>query len=106
MNSDPGGFSNIPPEHDARVVGDLPVVVIDVIGMKKYAKEISLSLRRAVAQEIFPLLAACSPLPASIIALFFGCALEDFFARFFVKLVFSDFAVHELLPCRKILEKA
>jgi hypothetical protein len=45
-------------------------------------------------------------LPALIIALLPGCAFEDFFTRFFVKLVFSDFAVHELLPCRKILEKA
>jgi hypothetical protein len=34
----PGDISNIPPGHDAWVVGDEPVVVIDVTGMKEYAK--------------------------------------------------------------------
>jgi hypothetical protein len=33
----PGDVSAIPPGHDAWVVGDEPVVVIDVTGMKEYA---------------------------------------------------------------------
>ena len=43
----PGDFSNIPPGRDAWVVGDQPVVVIDVIGMKEYAEEISIDERAA-----------------------------------------------------------
>ena len=43
----PGDFSSIPPGHDAWVVGDQPVVVIDVTGMKEYAKETSISERAA-----------------------------------------------------------
>jgi hypothetical protein len=43
----PGDFSSIPPGRDAWVVGDQPVVVIDVTGMKKYAKEISIGERAA-----------------------------------------------------------
>lgn len=35
----PGDFSMIPPGHDAWVVGDEPVVIIDVTGMKQYAIE-------------------------------------------------------------------
>jgi hypothetical protein len=35
----PGDFGNIPPGHDAWVVGDEPAVVIDVTGMADYAKE-------------------------------------------------------------------
>ena len=35
----PGDFSFIPPGHDAWVVGDEPVVIIDVTGMKNYAGE-------------------------------------------------------------------
>lgn len=35
----PGDISNIPPGHDAWVVGQEPVVVIDVTGMADYAKE-------------------------------------------------------------------
>jgi mannose-6-phosphate isomerase-like protein (cupin superfamily) len=35
----PGDFVSIPPGHDAWVVGDEPVVVIDVTGMKDYAQE-------------------------------------------------------------------
>ncbi len=35
----PGDFSSIPPGHDAWVVGDEPVVVIDVTGMVQYAIE-------------------------------------------------------------------
>jgi hypothetical protein len=35
----PGDFGFIPPGHDAWVVGDEPVVVIDVAGMKEYARE-------------------------------------------------------------------
>jgi ethanolamine utilization protein EutQ (cupin superfamily) len=34
----PGDIGYLPPGHDAWVVGDEPVVVIDVTGMKKYAK--------------------------------------------------------------------
>ena len=34
----PGDIGHIPPGHDAWVVGDEPVVVIDVTGMKEYAK--------------------------------------------------------------------
>jgi hypothetical protein len=34
----PGDVSNLPPGHDAWVVGDEPVVVIDVSGMGQYAK--------------------------------------------------------------------
>ncbi|MFZ0932236.1 MAG: cupin domain-containing protein [Syntrophobacteraceae bacterium] len=34
----PGDVCYIPPGHDAWVVGDEPVVVIDVTGMKQYAK--------------------------------------------------------------------
>ncbi len=43
----PGDFSNIPPGHDAWVVGDQPVVVIGVTGMKEYAKETSIKERTA-----------------------------------------------------------
>ncbi len=43
----PGDFSSIPPGHDAWVVGDQPVVVIDVTGMKEYAKETSINQRAA-----------------------------------------------------------
>ena len=35
----PGDVSSIPPGHDAWVVGDEPVVVIDITGMKYYAKK-------------------------------------------------------------------
>lgn len=34
----PGDVSNLPPGHDAWVVGDDPVVVIDITGMGQYAK--------------------------------------------------------------------
>jgi len=34
----PGDVAAIPPGHDAWVVGDEPVVVIDISGMKEYAK--------------------------------------------------------------------
>ena len=34
----PGDVASVPPGHDAWVVGDEPVVLIDVIGMKQYAK--------------------------------------------------------------------
>ncbi|EEF62478.1 cupin domain-containing protein [Pedosphaera parvula] len=34
----PGDVSSLPPGHDAWVVGDEPVVVIDVTGMENYAK--------------------------------------------------------------------
>jgi uncharacterized cupin superfamily protein len=34
----PGDVSLLPPGHDAWVVGDEPVVVIDVSGMADYAK--------------------------------------------------------------------
>jgi mannose-6-phosphate isomerase-like protein (cupin superfamily) len=34
----PGDISLIPPGHDAWVVGDEPVVVIDITGMAEYAK--------------------------------------------------------------------
>ena len=34
----PGEISQLPPGHDAWVVGDEPVVVIDVKGMGEYAK--------------------------------------------------------------------
>ena len=34
----PGDVSLLPPGHDAWVVGDQPVVVIDVTGMSNYAK--------------------------------------------------------------------
>jgi len=34
----PGDVSNIPPGHDAWVVGNEPVVVIDITGMVEYAK--------------------------------------------------------------------
>ena len=35
----PGDVSLIPPGHDAWVVGDEPVVVIDISGMINYAKK-------------------------------------------------------------------
>ena len=35
----PGDVANIPPGHDAWVVGDIPVVAIDVTGMEHYAEE-------------------------------------------------------------------
>jgi hypothetical protein len=35
----PGDIGNVPPGHDAWVVGDEPVVMIDVTGMKEYAKK-------------------------------------------------------------------
>ena len=35
----PGDVSNIPPGHDAWVVGKEPVVVIDITGMANYATE-------------------------------------------------------------------
>jgi hypothetical protein len=34
----PGDVSRLPPGHDAWVVGDEPVVVIDITGMGEYAK--------------------------------------------------------------------
>jgi len=34
----PGDISNIPPGHDAWVVGSDPVVIIDITGMMEYAK--------------------------------------------------------------------
>ena len=34
----PGDVGVVPPGHDAWVVGDEPVVVIDISGMKEYAK--------------------------------------------------------------------
>jgi mannose-6-phosphate isomerase-like protein (cupin superfamily) len=34
----PGDVSQVPPGHDAWVVGDEPVVVIDISGMGEYAK--------------------------------------------------------------------
>ncbi len=36
----PGDFSTIPPGHDAWVVGDENVVVLDVTGMRQYALEV------------------------------------------------------------------
>jgi hypothetical protein len=43
----PGDIYNIPPGHDAWVVGDQPVVVIDVTGMEEYAKGVSVGKRAA-----------------------------------------------------------
>lgn len=39
MDFDPGDISFLPPGHDAWVVGEDPVVVIDISGMTQYAKE-------------------------------------------------------------------
>ena len=36
----PGEVSHLPPGHDAWVVGDDPVVVIDISGMAEYAKQL------------------------------------------------------------------
>ena len=38
-SEDPGEVSLLSPGHDAWVVGDEPVVVIDISGMAKYAKQ-------------------------------------------------------------------
>lgn len=38
MEFGPGDVSHIPPGHDAWVVGNEPVVVIDISGMAEYAK--------------------------------------------------------------------
>ena len=38
MEFGPGDVSQLPPGHDAWVVGDEPVVVIDISGMGEYAK--------------------------------------------------------------------
>jgi hypothetical protein len=35
----PGGVSLLPPGGDAWVVGDEPVVVVEISGMAKYAKQ-------------------------------------------------------------------
>ncbi len=35
----PGHVVNIPPGHDGWVVGDEPVVFIDIVGMENYAKQ-------------------------------------------------------------------
>ena len=85
--------------------------MIDVTGLQEYAKEASVKER--AAWEKWMLTGSGEGegqrdfLPsASIIAFLFGCNSADFFARFFVKFVFSDFAVHELLPCSEVLEKA
>jgi hypothetical protein len=43
----PGDFGNIPPGHDAWVVGDEPVVVIDITGMEHYAKQAPVEERAA-----------------------------------------------------------
>ncbi len=43
----PGDISNIPPGHDAWVVGDEPVLVIDITGMEHYAKEAPVQERAA-----------------------------------------------------------
>lgn len=43
----PGDFGNVPPGHDAWVVGNEPVIIIDVTGMKEYAKEAELKERAA-----------------------------------------------------------
>ena len=39
MDLKPGDISNLPSGHDAWVVGDEPVVVVDFKGMLDYAKE-------------------------------------------------------------------
>jgi hypothetical protein len=38
MEFGPGDVSLLPPGHDAWVVGDVPVVVLDISGMGEYAK--------------------------------------------------------------------
>src|SRR5436853_6915266 len=38
MDFGPGDVSQLPPGHDAWVVGDEPVVVLDISGMGEYAK--------------------------------------------------------------------
>ncbi len=43
----PGDFSNIPPGHDAWVVGDEAVLIIDVTGMKDYAKDVGVKEKAA-----------------------------------------------------------
>ncbi len=39
MEFGPGDVSNIPPGHDAWVVGNQPVVLIDITGLSDYAKQ-------------------------------------------------------------------
>ncbi len=46
----PGDVSLLPPGHDAWVVGDEPVVVIDVSGMKEYARPAAKKSVRRVAK--------------------------------------------------------
>jgi hypothetical protein len=43
----PGDICNIPPGHDAWVVGEEPVIVIDITGMANYAKEAPAQKRTA-----------------------------------------------------------
>jgi quercetin dioxygenase-like cupin family protein len=38
MEFGPGDVGSIPPGHDAWVVGDEPAVIIDISGMRDYAK--------------------------------------------------------------------
>ncbi len=46
----PGDVSLLPPGHDAWVVGDEPVVVIDVSGMKEYARPAAKKPAKRVAK--------------------------------------------------------
>lgn len=43
----PGDVGIVPPGHDAWVVGDEPVVVIDISGMKQYATPAKKSVKKA-----------------------------------------------------------
>jgi hypothetical protein len=47
----PGDVGITPPGHDAWVVGDEPVVVVDVSGMKEYAKPTAKRKARKVAKR-------------------------------------------------------
>jgi len=47
----PGDVGTTPPGHDAWVVGDEPVVVIDISGMKEYAKPAAKKGARKLAKR-------------------------------------------------------
>jgi hypothetical protein len=51
MEFGPGDVGILPPGHDAWVVGDEPVTVIDISGMKEYAKPKAAKPKRKVARK-------------------------------------------------------
>jgi len=51
MEFGPGDVGVVPPKHDAWVIGDEPVTIIDISGMKHYAKPEAAKPKRRVAKK-------------------------------------------------------